>query len=52
MVAGYFSLTHEKSLVVDGARALIMTFNLGFKILSRQAAILRSWTAMRATLRQ
>jgi cardiolipin synthase A/B len=24
----YFSLTHEKSLVVDGDRALIMTFNL------------------------
>ena len=24
----YFSLTHEKSLVVDNARALIMTFNL------------------------
>jgi cardiolipin synthase len=27
----YFSLTHEKSLVVDGARALIMTFNLTSK---------------------
>lgn len=25
---GYFSLTHQKSLVVDGSRALIMTFNL------------------------
>ncbi len=25
---GYFSLTHEKSLVIDGERALIMTFNL------------------------
>ena len=25
---GYFSLTHEKALIVDGARALIMTFNL------------------------
>jgi cardiolipin synthase len=24
----YFSLTHEKSLVVDGDRALVMTFNL------------------------
>lgn len=24
----YFALTHEKALVVDGARALIMTFNL------------------------
>jgi phosphatidylserine/phosphatidylglycerophosphate/cardiolipin synthase-like enzyme len=24
----YFSLTHEKSLVIDGNRALIMTFNL------------------------
>jgi len=24
----YFSLTHEKSLVVDGSRAFIMTFNL------------------------
>ncbi|HEY5220677.1 MAG TPA: phospholipase D-like domain-containing protein [Candidatus Paceibacterota bacterium] len=24
----YFSLTHEKSLVIDGDRALIMTFNL------------------------
>jgi phosphatidylserine/phosphatidylglycerophosphate/cardiolipin synthase-like enzyme len=24
----YFALTHEKSLVVDGSRALIMTFNL------------------------
>lgn len=24
----YFSLTHEKSLVTDGSRALIMTFNL------------------------
>jgi phosphatidylserine/phosphatidylglycerophosphate/cardiolipin synthase-like enzyme len=24
---GYFSLTHEKSMVVDGNRALIMTFN-------------------------
>ena len=24
----YFSLTHEKSLVVDGKRAIIMTFNL------------------------
>jgi phosphatidylserine/phosphatidylglycerophosphate/cardiolipin synthase-like enzyme len=27
----YFSLTHEKSLVVDGSRALIMTFNLTSK---------------------
>jgi phosphatidylserine/phosphatidylglycerophosphate/cardiolipin synthase-like enzyme len=27
----YFSLTHEKSLVVDGDRALIMTFNLTSK---------------------
>jgi len=27
----YFSLTHEKSLVVDDARALIMTFNLTSK---------------------
>ncbi len=27
----YFSLTHEKSLVVDGNRALIMTFNLTSK---------------------
>jgi phosphatidylserine/phosphatidylglycerophosphate/cardiolipin synthase-like enzyme len=27
----YFSLTHEKSLVVDSARALIMTFNLTSK---------------------
>jgi cardiolipin synthase len=27
----YFSLTHEKSLVVDGLRALIMTFNLTSK---------------------
>ncbi|HUC01465.1 MAG TPA: phospholipase D-like domain-containing protein [Candidatus Paceibacterota bacterium] len=25
---GYFSLTHQKSLVADGDRALIMTFNL------------------------
>ncbi len=25
---GYFSLTHEKSLVADGDRALVMTFNL------------------------
>ncbi len=24
---GYFSLTHEKSMIVDGSRALIMTFN-------------------------
>ena len=25
---GYFSLTHEKSLVIDGTRAIVMTFNL------------------------
>jgi phosphatidylserine/phosphatidylglycerophosphate/cardiolipin synthase-like enzyme len=27
----YFSLTHEKSLVVDGIRAIVMTFNLTSK---------------------
>lgn len=31
---GYFSLTHQKSLVVDGDRALIMTFNLVSKYYS------------------
>ncbi len=25
---GYFSLTHEKALMIDGVRAIIMTFNL------------------------
>lgn len=25
---GYFPLTHEKSLVIDGTRAIVMTFNL------------------------